>query len=208
GRTINASKAIEEHHKANKGAYKGGKWWEQPKVPSELKTPIRANTSGNTSVQDPTKKPNYIGAFNRAYNIHEAIETFLADKYTLEDSGKYTWNEGEGAEGALVYDDFNEGDFLYSHHETDPAGEQLLNAFDLVRTHLFSELDAGQAETPINERESHKQMIQFIRNDEKVKEEMKTNNFDNALSLTNLQDQVKAMKPADNSVNVPEMAKN
>lgn len=174
GRTLNASKALEEHHKANKEAYKGGKWWEQPKVPSELKTPIRANTSGNTSVQDPTKKPSYIGAFNRAYNIHEAIETFLADKYTLEDSGKYTWNEGEGAEGALVYDDFNAGDFLYSHHETDPAGEQLLNAFDLVRTHLFSELDAGQAETPINERESYKQMIQFIRNDDKVKAEMNT----------------------------------
>lgn len=174
GRTLSASKALEEHHKANKGAYKGGKWWEQPKVPSELKTPIRANTSGNTSVQDPTKKPSYIGAFNRAYNIHEAIETFLADKYTLEDSGKYTWNEGEGAEGALVYDDFNAGDFLYSHHETDPAGEQLLNAFDLVRTHLYNELDAGQAETPINERESYKQMIQFIRNDDKVKAEMNT----------------------------------
>src|SRR5699024_4463381 len=105
GATLSTSKALEAHRKANREAYAGGKWWEQPKVPSELKTPIRANTSGNTSVQDPTKKPSYIGAFNRAYNIHEAIETFLADKYTLEDSGKYTWNEGEGAEGALVYDD-------------------------------------------------------------------------------------------------------
>ena len=40
--------------------------------------------------------------------------------------------------GAVLYDG---GNFLYSHHATDPASGKLCNAFDLVRLHKFNEED-------------------------------------------------------------------
>lgn len=185
GQPIEVDKALNAHRNTNKEAYRGGNWWQYPKVPSELNKPAQTRDSGNTDIQDPQKKPSYIGAFNRAYNIHEAIETFLADKYTLEEDGNYSWNEGEGASGGIVYNNYNEGDFLYSHHETDPAGEQSLNAFDLVRTHLFSHLDSVSDNLPVNERPSQKQMIQFIRNDDKIKDELRTADYEINLNDSN-----------------------
>ena len=43
-------------------------------------------------ISNPKNKPSYIGAFNRAYNIHEAIETFISDKYIPSNKpDRYTW---------------------------------------------------------------------------------------------------------------------
>lgn len=172
GSPIEADKALDAHVKTYIEAYNGGNWWECPKVPSEQQKPANRRISTNTDIQDPTKKPSYIGAFNRAYNVHEAIEQFIPDKYSNEGNDRYTWNEGTSASGAVVYNNFNEGDFLYSNHESDPAGNQSLNAFDLVRIHLFNHLDNGNREVAINKRPSYKQMIEFIKDDDKIKKEM------------------------------------
>lgn len=87
---------------------------------------------------DPSTKTGIVGAFCRAYPINEAITQFLSDVYTPTDQpGRYTYIPGETTAGLVIYDDT----YAYSHHGTDPAGQVLCNAFDLVRIHKFGDLD-------------------------------------------------------------------
>lgn len=87
---------------------------------------------------DPLEKTGIVGAFCRTYDIHKAIETFLADVYEpCDQDNRYTYKNGSTAAGLIVYDD----KFAYSHHGTDPVGGMLCNAFDLVRAHKFGHLD-------------------------------------------------------------------
>ena len=51
--------------------------------------------------------------------------------------GRYDYIPADSNAGVVIYDD----KFVYSHHATDPACEKLLNAFDLVRIHLFGDDD-------------------------------------------------------------------
>lgn len=87
---------------------------------------------------DPLEKRGVVGAFCRTYDIVSAIETFLSDVYgpTGRDD-RWTYLGGSTAGGLVLYDD----KFAYSHHGTDPVGDQLSNAFDLVRIHKFGDLD-------------------------------------------------------------------
>lgn len=87
--------------------------------------------------QDPLSKSGLIGAFCRTYSIGEAVDVFLSEIYTEAQEGRYSYVKGSTSSGVVVYDDM----FSYSHHGTDPAGGQLCNAFDLVRLHLFADLD-------------------------------------------------------------------
>ena len=96
--------------------------------------------AGRGQMQDPTKKPGYIGAFCALYPISRAIETFLSDVYEpTTTEGRYTFKGGTSAGGLIVFDDL----FAYSYHATDPAAGRELNAFDLVRIHRFGDLDTG-----------------------------------------------------------------
>lgn len=99
--------------------------------------------------QDPTTKDGLIGAFCRTYNIYGAIEKFIPLAYTATDKDdRLTYTGGSTVAGAVVYEG---GLFLYSHHATDPCSGQLVNAFDLVRLHLFGDRD-GEVKpgTPTN----------------------------------------------------------
>ena len=89
--------------------------------------------------QDPLSKDGLIGAFCRTYfPITEAIHTFLSDVYAPSAvEGRYDYIPADSNAGVVIYDD----KFVYSHHATDPACEKLLNAFDLVRIHLFGDDD-------------------------------------------------------------------
>ena len=62
--------------------------------------------------------------------------------------GRYTYTGGSTVGGAVVYD----GDlFLYSHHATDPCSGMLVNAFDLVRLHMYGDKDRDAKDgTPVN----------------------------------------------------------
>ena len=117
---------------------------------------------------DPTEKPGIIGLFCRTYGIEEAIDEFLPDKYEAVGGGRYTYLPGSTAAGAVVYDD----KFLYSHHGTDPCGGQLVNAFDLVRIHLFGDRDVGSENQEINRRPSYTAMCEFAAGLEKVKAQL------------------------------------
>lgn len=124
--------------------------------------------------EDPREKSGMVGAFCRAYDVEDAIETYLSDKYVLGDPNsskpRYTYTLGSSSNGAIVEDD---GLFLYSHHGTDPCAERLVNAFDLVRIHLFGELDESAPEdASATELPSYREMIRLCKDDDKVQEQL------------------------------------
>ncbi|MEG1059540.1 virulence-associated E family protein [Clostridium sp.] len=107
--------------------------------------------------ENPREKDGMIGAFCRAYDIHEVIEKFLNDTYTkCDESDRYTFTKGSSSCGLVIY---NNGDFAYSHHSTDPCCSRLCNSFDLLRIHRFLKED---------EEKSFNEMIEFCSKDEKV----------------------------------------
>ena len=118
--------------------------------------------------QDPRAKDGLIGAFCRSYTIQEAIEFFIPDIYepTTKDD-RWTYSGGSTAGGLVVYGD---GSLAYSFHSTDPAGNgHSLNAFDLVRVHLFGELDKDSTGRG-NTLPSYREMVKIAQDDTKVKQ--------------------------------------
>ena len=82
--------------------------------------------------------------------IYEAVDTMPE---------RYTYIEGSTTGGAVVYDN---GKFLYSHHATDPCSGRLVNAFDLVRLHKFSDKDdTATAGAPTNRLPSFLAMCEY-----------------------------------------------
>lgn len=117
---------------------------------------------------DPTTKTGVIGAFCRTYDIHKVIEEYLSDIYIkTQHENRYTYTKGSTAAGLVVHDN---GIFAYTHHQTDPIGRNLCNAFDLVRLHLYGGLDAEvDARTPGNKRPSFMAMREEALRDEMVR---------------------------------------
>ena len=118
---------------------------------------------------DPLAKPGMVGAFCRAYTIPEAIAQYLSDVYAPVDDScqRYTYIPGSSTGGLVIYDDRR---FAYSHHGTDPVGSQLVNAFDLVRLHKYSDLDDKAAEgTQTHKLPSYAAMQELAQNDERVR---------------------------------------
>ncbi len=115
---------------------------------------------------DPVTKSGIVGAFCRAYTIQEAIEAFIPVYTPCDEPNRYTYTEGSTAAGVVIYED----KFSFSHHATDPASGQLCNAWDLVRLHLYHELDADIApDTAANNRPSYKAMSHMAAEDKRVK---------------------------------------
>ena len=110
---------------------------------------------------DPESKNGVVGAFCRIYDIHRAMDELIPGIYEPVDSmpDRYTYVDGSTTGGAVLYDS---GKFLYSHHATDPCSGKLVNAFDLVRLHRFSDLDDdAQMGTPINRLPSYTKMCEL-----------------------------------------------
>lgn len=118
--------------------------------------------------KDPLEKPGVVGAFCRIYDVETAISTFLSEVYSKCDIGnRYTYIDGSTYGGAVVYED---GNFIYSNHATDPISCKLCNSFDLVRIHKFGELDNEAREnTPTVKLPSYLAMLEFASNDKEVK---------------------------------------
>ena len=119
--------------------------------------------------EDPTAKRGIIGAFCRTYSVTQAMDRFIPGMYEeTAVPGRYTYTGGSTVGGAVVYD----GDmFLYSHHATDPCSGLLVNAFDLVRLHMYGELDSEAKEgTPNNKLPSFLAMSQMAVEDKPVAE--------------------------------------
>lgn len=139
------------------------------------------------AAEDPTEKPGLIGAFCRTYSIEDAIAEFLPDVYGDPDpnstEARYTYLGGHSMYGAVVYDD----KFMFSWHGTDPACEQLCNAWDLVRLHKFHEKDAKKDDdTEINELPSQKAMMEFAKLDQGVQRQILEDSLDFDAMFDNL----------------------
>lgn len=117
---------------------------------------------------DPTTKDNIIGRFCRCYDIFAAMDKFLPGVYEPTNTdNRYTYKAGSTTGGAIVYEG---GKFLFSNHATDPCSGELVNSFDLVRLHLFSDLDVDIKQgTPVNKIPSFLAMSELASNDEAVK---------------------------------------
>ncbi len=125
---------------------------ELPTAPAEREERNRQHSKQ----EDPLTKTGIVGTFCRAYTIAQVIEKYLSHVYAPTDKEeRYDYIPGEGSSGVVVYED----KFVYSHHATDPAGGKLLNAFDLVRVHLFDEEDP---------RKSFDKMAELAAGDERV----------------------------------------
>jgi predicted P-loop ATPase len=117
--------------------------------------------------KDPLEKGGLVGAFCRAYYpITEAIEAFVPAYQPCNEPNRYTYTEGSTAAGVVIYED---GKFSYSFHGTDPATMQTVNAWDLVRLHMFHDLDADCApDTPTGSRPSYKAMTELATTDKRT----------------------------------------
>lgn len=123
---------------------------------------------------EPTEKPGIIGAFCRTYSISEAIEKFLPEYFEPAGQGRYTYKGGTTYAGAVVYED----KFIFSHHAHDPYHGREMNAYDMVRCHLFGYLDKDAAEgTALKDLPSTKSMYKLCTDDEAVMEDMKKNAY-------------------------------
>ena len=121
--------------------------------------------------KDPLEKGGLVGAFCRAYSIHDAIAEFIPAYQPCDEPGRYTYTEGSTAAGVVTYDD----KFSFSHHATDPASAQLCNAWDLVRLHLYHELDVdADPDKPTSSRPSYKAMAEMVSNDERTRAQLVT----------------------------------
>lgn len=117
---------------------------------------------------DPKTKHGIVGAFCRVYGIREALDEYLPHAYTTVEGSadRLTFATGSTVAGAVIYDD---GQFLYSHHNTDPCGGQLVNAFDLVRLHKFHDLDETAKDgTPVHKLPSYAAMSKLAMQDKAV----------------------------------------
>lgn len=121
---------------------------------------------------DPKTKHGIVGAFCRVYGIREALDEYLPHAYTTVEGSadRLTFATGSTVAGAVIYDD---DQFLYSHHNTDPCGGQLVNAFDLVRLHKFHDLDETAKDgTPVHKLPSYAAMSKLAMQDKTVVAEL------------------------------------
>lgn len=119
--------------------------------------------------KDPLTKGGLVGAFCRAYTIQDAIAEYVPTYTPCDEPNRYTYTEGSTAAGVVIYEDR----FCYSHHATDPASGQLVNAWDLVRLHRFGDLDEDCGpDTQASSRPSYKAMAQLAAEDGRVKAQL------------------------------------
>ncbi|QMV44452.1 virulence-associated E family protein [Cohnella cholangitidis] len=148
---------------------------EWPQIPGAANAQVRMAAKQG----DPTTKEGVVGAFCRQYDVLTAIEVFLPGVYTpTADEGRLTFIGGSTSGGAVLYDDSK---FIYSHHATDPCGGRLVNAFDLVRLHLFGEQDDDAVPgTPTNRLPSFSAMVAFALQDAGVATVMAQERYEKA----------------------------
>lgn len=141
-------------------------WRDSSSWPYSVRTREKVERQ-KTEAEDPMTKSGIIGAFCRAYSISEAIEKFLPEHYTTCDTdGRYTYKHGSSSAGLIIYED----KFAYSHHSTDPICGMLVNAFDLVRVHLYGAQDEKVKEdTPASLYPSFIAMSELASSDDAVR---------------------------------------
>ena len=139
-----------------------------------------------SKLSDPTCKRGIVGAFCRAFTVTEAIQTFLPHIYEPSSAdNRYRYCSADSVAGLIIYED----KFAYSHHASDPVQGKSLNAFDLVRLHLYGALDSDTApNTKYTDLPSYQAMCSLAKSEKAVKNELSsTKSEDNTNLLTKLE---------------------
>ena len=110
---------------------------EWPRSADEIEKNVTPRGSGSgVKMEDPRTKAGYVGAFCRVHDIHNAIRTYLGGVYEpTAKRDRYTL-AGKAADGLHVLDN---GLFAYAYDESSPFTHREVNAYDLVRIHLFGD---------------------------------------------------------------------
>ena len=133
----------------------------------------RPTPKPHVNKRNPFEIDGVVGAFNRAYDIEEAIEAF---ELPYESDGDRRWHL-VGARAVAGLSEIEDG-LVFSHHATDPAFGKASSAFDLVRLHKFGDLDEDAApKTPVNRMPSHLAMCDFASTDARVIKELVGGDF-------------------------------
>jgi predicted P-loop ATPase len=146
---------------------------------------------------DPLAKGGVVGAFCRVYDIEAAMEKFIPGVYepVWGMDGRYTFTGGSTTGGAVLYD---QGRFLFSHHATDPCGGRLVNAFDLVRIHLFGARDdEAEPGTPTVRLPSFTAMAELARTDPAVASALLDERWEKAQKAFTALPEAEAAQPQD-----------
>lgn len=115
----------------------------------------------------PSQCPGLVGAFCRTYSVSEAIEKFLSHIYRpTKEPNRYTYILGSTEGGLVIYED---DQYAYSFHSTDPAAGKLHHAFALVALHLFGE-------------ENKSEMYRWVLTDRRVSETLEREQYQVALA--------------------------
>lgn len=134
-------------------------------ISSRVKEALHKKTGDK--VQPPEEKDGVIGAFCRAFNIHDAIAEFIPEYVPGDKPDRYSYVGGSTSNGLILYGD----SLAYSWHSTDPAGGKTCNSFDLVRLHKFGDQDTEQKDD-ITKQPSYKAMVAFASKLTEVKREL------------------------------------
>lgn len=156
------------------------KW---PRKRSETKSIAREVADVN---DDPRSKSGVVGAFCRTFTIKEAIEKFLAHVYAPSRvaENRFDLIAADSVGGLVIYDQI----YAYSFHSKDEAAGQRLTAYDIVRIHLFGELDKDVSQgTPFSRFPSNVEMAKFALG---IKE-VRANLFSNLPPKTSVSDDLK-----------------
>lgn len=118
--------------------------------------------------RDPFELEGVVGAFNRVYEDWDLLISTYELPYDSADDGRWSLH---GTASVAGMGEMGPG-LVYSHHITDPAYGESCSAFDLVRLHMFGELDDAEARSkPVNRRPSHSAMLELAASDPRVQAE-------------------------------------
>ena len=124
--------------------------------------------------EDPRSKSGAVGAFCRTFTVREAVEKFLQHVYAPSKiaENRFDLLEADSSGGLVVYDEI----FAFSFHSKDEAAGQRLNAYDIVRIHLFGDLDKEVSEgTPFARLPSNLAMAKYALSIKEVREKLFSN---------------------------------
>ena len=147
-------------------------WKDLTALPRQKKESENRIVAGLTRMESPREKDGFIGAWNRAWPISEAISEFLSDLYEPAEGtsqNRYSYVPGTSSNGVVIYDD---DAILFSHHASDPI-QGAVNCFDLVRIHKFGELDDDvHGNVKATNLPSFEAMVAFAEQDPRVRAEL------------------------------------
>lgn len=131
----------------------------------------------NKTKRDPFEIEGVVGAFNRAYeSLDLLIETYELPYERVDDDRYHLVGAASQAGMGPVQ---GVAGLFYSHHSNDPAYGKTCSAFDLVRLHMFGELDENASDqTPIQKLPSHGAMLDLATTDHRVTAEIVGVDFD------------------------------